>query len=117
VQKRGTFERMKTTTLTYTDPRELEGTPFDAARGAGDQATALLGLAGKALDDFYVIARVAELQRQQDAGEEPDAVAFEEGALAGRLTALKEVVAFNVKTADKITAAASYNPLQPPKEA
>lgn len=110
------FVGMKTTTFTYTDPREFDGTPYDAAAGAGDQLSRLFKMTESALSDTFVIARVAELQRQQDAAKEPDVVAFEDGPLGESLDRLQVDLRGLTRRAEAIAQAAAFDPHNPPKE-
>lgn len=79
---------MRKTTFNYTEPRDLEGTPFEAAGATARQAAAVIGVGVKALDDLFIMARTADMERQCQDGAEPDGAAFNESPLGKRLLTL-----------------------------
>jgi hypothetical protein len=104
------------TTYEYTDPRTIDGTPFEVAEATFRQAVAVFALAKQALDDGFVMARVAEMERQLQRDEEPDGANFQHTALGISLQDTKTIVdrlSMSIKAAGL---AASYNPRKPPKE-
>lgn len=107
---------MNTIQFTYTDPREFDGSPYDAAYAAGEQLIKLLKLAKSAAADVFVLARVAELQRQQDSGKEPNAGNFEDGLVGTKLNDIERELGQFAAQANAITMNIGYDPLHPPKE-
>jgi hypothetical protein len=104
------------TTFEYTDPRTLDGTPFDVAGAAAQQASKIIELAAVAAADAFVMARVAEMERQIQRGVDPHGSTFADEPLGRRLVAMTDQLDQLVSTALKLGAAASYNPRNPPKE-
>lgn len=108
---------MDTTTFQYTDPREFEGSPFDAARGAAEQAESLIKLAKSSVADTFIIARVAELQRQQDAGNDLSVAMFDDSPIGKRLRTVESDLGELSTLLARLAGAVSYDPMNPPKEA
>lgn len=104
------------TTFEYTDPRQLDGDPFQVASAAGGQALTALEVSAKGVDDLYVMSRGAHMERQLQRGEEPDGVGFATEPLGKRITSAQELLAGLIVTIRGLTRAASYNPRKPPKE-
>lgn len=104
------------TTITYTDPRYLEGDPFEVASKAVAQAIGAVELAKRALDDAQVMARNAELERQLYATNACDASGWDESP-QGKQYAKQDAALANVqKSLHLLRKAAAFNPRKPPKE-
>lgn len=103
-------------TYQYIDPRRLEGSPFEVAAAAFEQAANVGDLLETALDDAYVFARNAEMERQIMAGNEPDGLGFDTTVLGKRLAALRHVIAQTLNSMDAVAKAAVFDPKNPPKE-
>lgn len=104
------------TTFEYTDPRTLEGTPFDVAGAACRQAADVIKVGAVAAADAYTLSRVAEMERQIQAGEDPHGSTFCDEPLGKRLISATEQLEQLVNTLQNLGVAAAYNPLHPPKE-
>lgn len=73
----------------YTDPRELDGSPFEVAGAACLQAENVAALLKTAIVDAFKMARVAEMERQIIADEEPDGIGFTDSPQGKKLIALE----------------------------
>lgn len=104
------------TTYEYTDPRTLDGTPFEVAEATFAQALAVSKLLEQALHDGFVMARVAEMERELQRGDEPDGANFEHTALGIRIHELETRADDMCASIRAVARAASYNPSKPPKE-
>lgn len=104
------------TTYEYTDPRTLDGTPFEVAEAAFAQALAASELLEQALHDGFVMARVAEMERELQRDEEPDGANFEYNALGIRIHELESLADSMCASIRIVGRAASYNPRKPPRE-
>jgi hypothetical protein len=104
------------TTFDYTDPRGLDGDPFQVAAVACHQAEKVLGVAEKAVDDAYVMARGAHMERQLQTEDEPDGVGFANDPLGARILSIRDRTQDMAKAIKNVAVAASYNPRKPPKE-
>lgn len=105
-----------TTTFDYLDPRELDGDPFQVASAACQQAENALSLAEKSVDDAYIMARGAHMERQLQSGEEPDGVGFADDPLGARIISIRDLIEQMGNAVKNVAVAASYNPRKPPKE-
>lgn len=74
----------------YHDPRQLEGTPYEVAGAAFSQALSVGKLYQRALEDAFILARNAEMERNLQAGLAPDGAGFPDTALGCRMTATKD---------------------------
>ena len=99
-----------TQTFTLVDPRTFDGDPYEVAERACQQAEAIVRLASKAAEDAGVMARNAELSRQEDTGGAIDATAWEDSVhgrkFAGAHRDLKQVE----RSLGTLATAAGYNP-------
>lgn len=106
------------TRFTVTDPRTLDGDPFEVAGMSIAQAKGLLALLRESLLAARVMARNAEMERQLLATGTCDAAAFEETAQASQLDAIVALLNDSERKLTALEAAASYNPrARIPKEA
>ena len=105
------------TTLVYTNPNTLEGDPFQVAAAAFEQSTNLGKLYAQSIKDATKMARIAEMERQIQGGEEPNGGTFDKTPLGSRLGALYQQTAVANKSLGAVGTAASFNPKNPPKEA
>jgi hypothetical protein len=101
---------LRTSTFVYTQPRDLEGTPYEVASAAAEQTAKVLDVAAQALSDLFVVARVAEMERQ----DEPDSQAFQDGPQGVKLQGLRETLTKAASQTRIIGAAAGYDPKHPP---
>lgn len=99
-----------------TDPREFDGDPFDVANRAVLQTEALLSLTVEAVDDAYIMARNAEMERQFDTPEGPNAAAWPDTAAGKRWQSVMERLAQITTDLVVLRRVASFNPKSPPKE-
>jgi hypothetical protein len=105
-----------TQTFTIVDPSTFDGDPFEVAKKAVDQASAVAAKLWHAIDAGYNMVINAEMERQIQATGAPDASEADGAPVAVRYTTLLDAVA-EVETAlRRISVAASYNPKKPPKE-
>jgi hypothetical protein len=104
------------TTFEYSDPRQLEGDPFQVASAAADQTVSALEVSIRGVDDLFIMARGAHMERQLQNDEEPDGASFGDDALGFRIKSARAAVQTAVKTIKGVGIAASYNPRKPPKE-
>ena len=99
-----------TSTFTITDARDIDGTPYEAARAAFDNVFAMLDGTLECLQVAYILALNAELQRQNDTGQAMNAAAFPDSALAKRLAAIKGDVSSAMSAVEVLSRAASHDP-------
>lgn len=95
-----------------TDPREFDGDPYDVANRATSQAEALLNLTIEAVDDAYVMARNAEMERQNGDG----AVEWPESAAGRRWQSVMDRLPEILLDLAVLRRVAAFNPKRPPKE-
>lgn len=108
---------MKASTIyEYTDPRRLPGSPFDVAEAAALQASDVGQLLVRAIDDTYMMARSAEMERELQLSDTCDGSAFADSPLGARLLDMKESAIALVQKLKAASLAAGYNPKHPPKE-
>lgn len=100
-------------TYVYTDPRELEGSPYEVADAAAKQAKAALELTHTAVVDLFVMARVAEMERECQRGDEPDGRAFGASPQGLKLQGLALEIEEMGALVDAIGIAAAYDPKRP----
>lgn len=109
-----TKERPSTRTITYHDPsRCFDGSPYDAAGAAAEQAGNVITLAQLAVNDTNIQARNAWMQRNLDSGLPANGEGWDDDPQA---KALREALASLVEAARKmkiIRVAASYDPKAP----
>jgi hypothetical protein len=67
------------TVFTVTDPRTFDGNPYEVAARTVAQLEAILTVAESAIPSSRLMIRNAELERQMALGDEPDALAWEDG--------------------------------------
>lgn len=100
----------------YVDPRSLDGDLFSVTAATFLQAEAVGDLYQTAIDDAFVFARNAEMERQIQAGQEPKGASFLSTALGGRLKTVQGQL-LGVQNGLRATArAAAYNPQAPLEE-
>lgn len=104
------------TTHTYTDPRYLDGDPFEVAAKAVRQATDAAALLQRALADANVMARNAEMERQLYRGEEPNAADWPESPQGIRLAEAERAAVQVRAQLQVLERAVGFNPRHPPKE-
>jgi hypothetical protein len=100
----------QTKTFTITDPRDLDGDPYEVAAKAVAQAEALTMLTQNAVKDAFVMARNAEMERQILATGEPDAAAFEQGPHGRKFEAAIQALTEVITDMHLETRAAGFNP-------
>lgn len=103
------------TTYTYTDPRDLDGNPYEVAAASVAQAIAAAGLLESALTDSLVMARNSDMERQIALTGEADVRAWNTNSAQGRqfAVALKELAAIQ-KRLTVLKGAVAYDPRHPP---
>lgn len=99
---------------TYTDPRKLDGTPFEVARAAIQQTDAAVKLALRALDDAEVMARNAEMERNLLVGADAAAELWGGGAYCRQFVMIRDALGMVVRRLAALKAAVSYDPKHPP---
>lgn len=102
-------------TYTYTDPRYIDGDPFEVARAAVEQAGKLTGLAAKAVEDANVMARNAEMERRLYRDEDPNAEGWPDTAHGRQFAWTHEELAKASRRLRVLRDAVSFNPRHPPK--
>jgi hypothetical protein len=95
-------------TFVVADPRTFEGDPFEVAGRAVDQAGALATLLEQAVEDAYVMARNAELERQ--AAGEMDVSLFESGPQGRKFQGIEDALRTSVRELKILRTAASFDP-------
>lgn len=95
------------------DPRTFDGNPYEVAERACAQAEALLAIAADAIEGAFLMARNAEMERQIVAGQDPNALAFENGPYGKRLDRAKIDVANAVTSLRVVGRAAGFDPKAP----
>lgn len=100
----------------YIDPRTIDGTPFEVAAAAADQTGQVLAVACTAINDTFVIARVAEMERECQEGHDPDGEAFHDSPVGQRLLKLEDTLHAVRRSLKGIAIAASHDPRHPIKE-
>jgi len=105
------------TTYVYVNPNTLDGDPFQVAEAAFKQADEVGRLYGKAINDAYNMARIAEMEREIQRGEEPNGSMFVETPLGSKLSDVSSMTNRTRKSLKAVGVAAAYNPRNPPKEA
>jgi hypothetical protein len=109
--------RPSTITYTYHDPsRTFDGTPYEAAGLAIDQASAVAKLFQRALRDTAIQVRNAHLQRDLDLGDAPNAEAWETSAQKRLLDSFSSQTSEIQARMKLLRRAAAYDPKNPPKE-
>ncbi len=101
------------TTYVYVDPRFLEGSPYEVAGKAIEQAERAAELLDTALTDANVLARNAELQRQLDTTQTCSAERWDAGLQARILTGFKAALAEHGTKLSAAKRAASFDPATP----
>jgi hypothetical protein len=97
----------------YTDPRELDGTCFEVAGAACRQAEATAVLLKTAIVDAFKMARVAEMERQLIAEQEPDGIGFTESPQGKKLIALEHAAHGMRVKLRQLAQSAEYDPNAP----
>lgn len=103
----------RTQTFVIADPRHMDGDPFDVAERATKQAAAVARVLVQAATGAFVMARNAEMERQIMAGDDPDAVGFEETAQGRRFAAVKKAAEDAEQSLTLLAVAAGFNPKRP----
>lgn len=93
------------------DPRTFDGNPFEVADRAVAQTEAVVALAAETAIDARVMARNAELERQDD----PNAVGWDEGAEGRRWATVLQLLDSAQSNLVILRRVASYNPKRPPR--
>ena len=91
------------------DPRTFDGGPYEVADRAVAQTAAIVALAFETAQDARIMARNAELERQ----ETPDAVAWDDSAEGKRWTNVEQLLAAVQADLTILRRVASYNPKRP----
>ena len=108
--RKGTTLTQTTQTFTVVDPRTFDGDPYEVAARACQKAEALTKLSAKAAEWASIMARNAELSRQDDGEGRMNVVAWEDSVqgrkFAGAHRDLKKVE----RDFQTLTAAAGFNP-------
>lgn len=97
-------------TFTIIDARDVDGSPYEAARAAFRNVYSLLDGTLECLQSADILALNAELQRQHDTGSEMSATKFFDSALAKRLTAIKGDIASAMSAIEVLERAACHDP-------
>jgi hypothetical protein len=109
-----TQDRPSTRTLTYHDPsRCFDGTPYEAAGAAAEQASNVIKLAQLAVADTNIQARNAWMQRNLDSGKDADGASWDDDPQAKAIRAALESLTEAARKLVVIRAAASYDPKAP----
>lgn len=107
-------ERPSTTTLTYHDPsRCFDGTPYEAAGAAAEQAGNVILLAQLAVADTNIQARNAWMQRNLDKKLPANGEGWEDDPQAKALQNVLDDLITGHRKLKAIRAAASYDPKAP----
>lgn len=107
----------RTRTFTVADPRTFEdGTPYEVAARAGQQALAVLVILQDVVEGADLMARNAYMSRRLDEGEESAGGDQWRATAEGRRWAALDVALADAKTSlTALTRAASYDPKHPTK--
>ena len=109
-----TQDRPSTRTITYHDPsRCFDGTPYEAAGAAAEQAGNVITLAQLAVSDTNIQARNAWMQRNLDNGLPANGEGWDDDPQAKALDAALESLTQAARKMKVIRAAASYDPKAP----
>ena len=109
-----TQDRPSTRTITYHDPsRCFDGTPYEAAGAAAEQAGNVITLAQLAVSDTNIQARNAWMQRNLDNGLPANGEGWDDDPQAKALEAALESLTQAARKMKVIRAAASYDPKAP----
>lgn len=103
-------------TYEYIDPRRLDGTPYQVAAAAFEQAAAVGELYATALDDSFVFARIAQMERECENDGTPDGAAFPASPLGARIVVLQRAFVELQRALTVVSKAATYDPKNPPQE-
>jgi hypothetical protein len=101
-------------TFAVTDPRNLDGNPYDVASSGVAQLSGILAIARDLLPATVIMVRNAEMERRMHRGEDPAAGNWDETAegqrwkivetqiaeLVGRLAVLQKVAAYDPRNND-----------------
>lgn len=104
--------------FSVTDPRRFDGDPYDVARRACEQAKAVARILAECVNSASVMARNAQLERNlyESKGEDAGAKDWEDSPQARSFGRLHKEIKGYERTLASLSAAASYNPRNPPKE-
>lgn len=91
------------------DPRTFDGNPYEVADRAVVQTAGVVALASETAADARVMARNAELERQ----ETPDAVSWDESAEGKRWGNVLRLLEAIQKDLEVLRTVASYDPKRP----
>jgi hypothetical protein len=94
----------------YVSPNQLEGDPYEVAGAACKQASSVAMLLELACDGAFKMARIAEMEREQQADEEPDGASFEHKPLGVRMLLLQTQAKKMARDLQLIAQAASFDP-------
>lgn len=103
-------------TLTYTDPRFIDGDPFEVADKALAQVEDIAKLLERAAGDAFVMARNAEQERMLYAAPDKVPVIDRPTAVLSRISTFCSRAADTVREIEPVRRAARFNPRHPPKE-
>ncbi len=107
-------DRPSTQVLTYHDPsRCFDGTPYEAAGAAAEQAGNVITLAQLAVADTNIQARNAWMQRNLDSGLPPNGAEWENDPQAKSIAAAGDALIAVARRMKAIRVAASYDPKAP----
>lgn len=99
-----------TQTFTVVDPRTFDGDPYEVAERACQQAEATVRLAAKAAEWANIMARNAELSRQDEAGSGIDAEAWEDSVHGRKLANVHHELKQIEQELGRLATAAGFNP-------
>lgn len=103
------------TEVTFTDPREFDGDPYDVAQRAVAQAEGILKVYRTALDAAYLMARNAEMERNLAMHKPPAGSDYLMGPQGRRFIKLQDVARTSEKDLQILQTAVAYNPKHPPR--
>lgn len=102
-------------TFVVTDPRTFDGNSYEVAGRALAQLRGLYALIELSIEPTRLMVRNAELSRQIDNDEAPDAAAWESGPQARILREISDNASETREMLRVLERAASYNPKDPPR--
>lgn len=106
---------MNNEVIYYVDPRNFDGTPYEAAGQAVDQLISMSAHMQQAIGDAGIVIRSAEMERQIAVFGAPEASAFENGPQRALLTAMQRNMEQQITKLRALKIAATYDPKHPPK--
>lgn len=104
-------------TITFTDPRDFDGDPYDVATRAVAQCSGILALYEQALDAAMLMARNAEMERNLAQRKPPAGSEYLSGPQGRQFIKLQEQLDASRKSLRVLEAAVSYDPKHPNRHA